>query len=119
MNNPKRGEIWLVELDPTRGQEIKKTRPAVVISSEFFSSIAIRIIIPIAKWQPKFQNRPFMVPIPRSQDNGLDSDSAGNVLQVRSISSERFLRRLGLVSASILKELLAVLIICVDYDVEP
>ena len=65
MNNPKRGEIWLVELDPTRGQEIKKTRPAVVISSEFFSSIAIRIIIPIAKWQPKFQNRPFMVPIPR------------------------------------------------------
>jgi len=119
MNNPKRGEIWLVELDPTRGQEIKKTRPAVVISSKFFSSIAIRIIIPIAKWQPKFQNRPFMVPIPRSQDNGLDSDSAGNVLQVRSISSERFVRRLGLVSESILKELLAVLIICVDYNVEP
>ena len=82
MNNPKRGEIWLVELDPTRGQEIKKTRPAVVISSDFFSSI-------------------------------------GNVLQVRSISNERFVRRLGLVSESIFKELLAVLIICVDYNVEP
>lgn len=119
MNNPKRGEIWLVELDPTRGQEIKKTRPAVIISSDFFSSIAIRIIIPIAKWQPKFQNRPFMVSIPRSQDNGLNSDSAGNVLQVRSISSERFVRCLGQVSEIILKELLAVLITCVDYDVEP
>lgn len=31
MTNPKRGEIWLVQLDPTRGQEIQKTRPAVVI----------------------------------------------------------------------------------------
>jgi len=50
MTNPKRGEIWLVQLDPTRGQEIHKTRPAVVISSEIFSSIPMRIIIPVATW---------------------------------------------------------------------
>ena len=59
--NPKRGEVWLVQLDPTRGQEIQKTRPAVVISSEMFSSIPMRIIIPVATWQPKFENRPFMI----------------------------------------------------------
>jgi mRNA interferase MazF len=59
--NPKRGQVWLVQLDPTRGQEIHKTRPAVVISSEMFSSIPMRIIIPVATWQPKFQNRPFMI----------------------------------------------------------
>ncbi|MEG4086455.1 type II toxin-antitoxin system PemK/MazF family toxin [Microcoleus sp. POL10_C6] len=52
--NPKRGEVWLVQLDPTRGQEIQKTRPAVVISSEMFSSIPMRIIIPVATGQPKF-----------------------------------------------------------------
>ena len=52
--NPKRGEVWLVQLDPTRGQEIQKIRPAVVISSEMFSSIPMRIIIPVATWQPKF-----------------------------------------------------------------
>lgn len=63
MSNPKRGEIWLVQLDPTRGQEIPKTRPAVVISSEIFSSIPMRIIIPVATWQPKSQIRPFMIPI--------------------------------------------------------
>lgn len=50
MNNAQRGEIYLVELDPTRGQEIKKTRPTVVINSDIFSSIPIRIIIPITKW---------------------------------------------------------------------
>jgi mRNA interferase MazF len=52
--NPKRGEVWLVQLDPTRGQEIQKTRPAVVISSEMFSSIPIRLIIPVATLPPKF-----------------------------------------------------------------
>ncbi|MEG4168454.1 MULTISPECIES: type II toxin-antitoxin system PemK/MazF family toxin [unclassified Microcoleus] len=57
----------MVQLDPTRGQEIQKTRPAVVISSEMFSSIPMRIIIPVATWQPKFQNRPFMILIQRTE----------------------------------------------------
>ena len=34
MINPKRSEIWLVDLEPTQGQEIQKTRPVVVISSD-------------------------------------------------------------------------------------
>ncbi|WP_230967349.1 type II toxin-antitoxin system PemK/MazF family toxin [Nostoc commune] len=87
MTNPTKGEIWLVQLDPSRGQEIQKTRPAVVISSDMLSSIPMRIIIPIATWQPKFQNRLFMIPIQRTDENGLDSDSAGNVLQVRSVTT--------------------------------
>ena len=116
MNNPKRGEVWLVKLDPTRGQEIKKTRPAIVISSNIFRSVSVKIIVPIAKWQSKFQNRLFMISIPKTDENGLDNDSAGNVLQVRSIANERFVRCLGRVSNSILEELLAGLIICIDYE---
>ncbi|MEG4576063.1 type II toxin-antitoxin system PemK/MazF family toxin [Microcoleus sp. N3A4] len=65
--NPQRGEIWLVQLDPTRGQEIHKTRPAVAISSEMFSSIPMRIIIPLATLPPKFQNRPFMILIQQTE----------------------------------------------------
>ncbi len=56
-----------------------------------------------------------MVRINASSENGLDRDSAGNVLQVRSLSTERFMRRLGQVSDEILQELLAGLVICVDY----
>ncbi|MBD2205908.1 type II toxin-antitoxin system PemK/MazF family toxin [Calothrix sp. FACHB-1219] len=118
MNNPKKGEIWLVQLDPTRGQEIQKTRPAVVISSDIFSSIPMRMIVPVATWQPKFQNRPFMIPIQQTDENGLDSNSAGNVLQVRSVTTERFVRCLGKVSAAIMQELLTALFLCVDYDPE-
>ncbi len=42
MTLPKRGEIWLVELNPTRGQEIQKARPAVVLSTDLFAPIPLR-----------------------------------------------------------------------------
>jgi mRNA interferase MazF len=116
MTSAKRGEIWLVNLDPTRGQEIQKTRPIVIISSDLFEPIPLRIAIPIASWQDKFSDRPFMVRIDASTHNGLDRDSAGNVLQVRSLSTERFVRRLGRVSEDILQELLSGLLVCTDYE---
>lgn len=115
MINPQRGEIWLVNLDPTRGQEIQKTRPIVVISSDIFSTIPIRIIVPITSWQEKFNDRPFMIKIPATPDNKLDRDSAGNVLQIRSLSTERFIKKIGIISQEISEELLLGLIICVDY----
>ncbi|MDJ0733657.1 MAG: type II toxin-antitoxin system PemK/MazF family toxin [Nostocaceae cyanobacterium] len=116
MSSPKRGEIWLVQLDPTVGQELQKTRPAIVINSELFAAIPMRIVVPLTSWQSRFQERPFMVAIKRTQDNGLAQDSAGNLLQVRSISVERFTIRLGQVSQNVLQELLAGLVICVDYE---
>ena len=90
--NPKRGEIWQVNLEPTIGQEIKKSRPAVVISSDLFATIDLRIIIPITGWQDKFSQRPFMVKISKDGFNGLDKDSAGNVLQVRNALSKTLLQ---------------------------
>jgi mRNA interferase MazF len=113
---PKRGEIWLVDLNPTKGQEIQKTRPAVVISSNTYQAIALRIIIPIATWQEKFITRPFMVKIPATPENGLDRDSAGNVLQIRGVSTERFVNCIGRIESNQLKELLAGLVICIEYD---
>ncbi len=116
MSTPQRGEIWLVNLNPTKGQEIQKTRPVVVIRSDIYQPIALRIVIPITTWQEKFVARPFMVKIPPTSENGLDRDSAGNVLQVRSVSTERFVRQIGRIENEPLKELLAGLVICVEYE---
>jgi mRNA interferase MazF len=99
-----------------KGQEIQKTGPAIVVSTEFLRAIPMRIIIPITGWQAKFSDRPFIVNIPTTPATGLDRESAGNVLQVRSLSTERFSKRLGFVSSEMLNELLAGLIICVDYE---
>ena len=56
MSIPRRGEIWLVDLNPTRGQEMQKIRPVVVISSDLLQPISLRIIVPITTWQEKFTN---------------------------------------------------------------
>jgi mRNA interferase MazF len=119
MISAKRGEVWLVDLNPARGQEIQKTRPIVVISSDLFEPIAMRIAIPVTSWQEKFNDRPFMVKIVADTSNGLDRDSAGNVLQVRGLSTARFVKRLGQVSEEVLQELLSGLIVCIDYDPKP
>jgi mRNA interferase MazF len=113
---PKRGEIWTVDLNPTKGQEIQKTRPVVVISSNFYQPVALRIIIPITSWQEKFITRPFLIKIPSTSSNGLTRDSAGNVLQVRSVSTERFIQPIGELEDERIKELIAGLAICVEYD---
>lgn len=49
--NPKRGEIWLVNLEPTIGAEIRKTRPAVVVSSDFIGKLPLKLVVllPIQK----------------------------------------------------------------------
>ncbi len=45
-NNPRRGEVWLVDLEPTRGQEFKKQRPVVVLSADPIGSTGLRIVVP-------------------------------------------------------------------------
>jgi len=52
----KRGEIWRINFDPTVGTEIRKTRPAVVISSNSIGKLPLKIVAPLTGWQPKFAN---------------------------------------------------------------
>ena len=49
--NPRRGEIWLVDLNPTRGAEFRKTRPVVVVSSDEIGVLPIRLVAPITEWK--------------------------------------------------------------------
>jgi mRNA interferase MazF len=49
-NPPQRGEVWLVNFDPTLGTEIQKIRPAVVISSNEVGTLPIKLVGPITDW---------------------------------------------------------------------
>lgn len=53
-----RGEVWLVNLDPTIGQEIKKTRPAVVVSSNSIGRLPLKIVVPITDWKSPYADYP-------------------------------------------------------------
>ena len=52
--NMKRGEIWLVNLDPVLGAEIRKTRPVVIVNSDTIGVLPIRLIAPITEWKDYF-----------------------------------------------------------------
>ncbi|GEM_PF-1194009 len=49
--NIRRSEIWLVNLDPTLGAEIRKTRPVIVISSDVIGVLPIKLVAPLTEWK--------------------------------------------------------------------
>jgi mRNA interferase MazF len=94
----KRGEVWLVNLDPTIGSEITKTRPAVIISSDLVGILPLKIIVPFTDWKDRYETAPWMVRIDPDETNGLSKPSASDGLQVRSISEQRLVKRLGVLT---------------------
>lgn len=96
------GDVWLVQLDPTVGSEIQKTRPCVVISPpEMHQHLRIVIVAPMTTG-----SRPaaFRVPITFKGKTGL-------ILldQIRTLDKARLVRREGAVTATTLKRTLGVL----------
>lgn len=88
--DPKRGEIWWVDLDPTEGDEMQKWRPCVVISSDAFRSLNVRLVMPITEWKPMLSRLAYHTKIEAHVTNGLDKDSSVNALQARCVSTLRF-----------------------------
>jgi mRNA interferase MazF len=88
----RRGEIRLVELDPVRGAEANKRRPAVIVSNDGANSTAARLGRGVLTVVPVTSNVvnvfPFQVLIPASSA-GLDRDSKAQAEQVRSVATER------------------------------
>ena len=97
-----RGEIVLVELNPTRGSEIRKTRPCLIVSpDELNAHIRTHIVAPLTTGTHPY---PFRVPC-RFQGK------AGHVVvdQIRTIDRERIVKRLGRVSPPVLADVLEIL----------
>ena len=91
----KRGEVWLINLDPAVGAEIRKSRPAVIVSSDAVGILPLKVIVPLTDWKDRYQIAPWMVRLQPSVQNGLDKPSAADTFQVRSLAQERFVRLLG------------------------
>jgi mRNA interferase MazF len=85
---PRRFEVWLVALDPTRGSEIRKTRPCVVVSPDEMNR-HIRTVI-VAPMTSRSQTYPSRVAL---RFQGKDGQIALD--QIRTIDKSRLVRRLG------------------------
>ena len=93
----KQNEIWLINLDPTSGAEINKTRPAVIVNDNALGKLPLKNIVPITDWKDRYEIAPWMIQISPSAENGLTKISSVDCFQIRSISQIRFVKKLGIV----------------------
>jgi len=112
---PKRGEIWRVGFDPTVGSEIKKTRPAVVISSDAVGKLPVRLVAPFTGWQEHFEGNLWHIQVSPTAQNGLEKESAADALQVRSVDTSRFTEKLGRMHPPRLEEVVTAVALVIEY----
>ncbi len=94
----KRGEVWQVNLDPTLGAEIQKTRPCVIVNRDALARLPLKIVVPLTTWKAQFDRAPWHVRVEANAVNGLSRDSSADTFQVRSISEERLVEKMGEIS---------------------
>ncbi len=85
----RRGEVWLLNLDPTLGTEIKKTRPVVIVSQDSIGILPLRVIVPLTHWQERYAVAPWLVKIEPSTINCLLKTSGADTFQIRTFCCSR------------------------------
>ena len=104
----RRGDIVTVNLDPVRGSEASKLRPAVVVSNDAANATAARLgrgvitVVPVTSNTERVY--PFQVLLPAAA-TGLRSDSKAQAEQIRSVALERIGRPVGRLSPALLADL--------------
>jgi mRNA interferase MazF len=113
---PRRGEVWVVDFNPTRGAEIQKQRPAVVVSSDAVGRLPIKLVAPITGWKPAFISSHWHVRLIPDAVNGLTKESAVDVLQLRGVDIQRFIQPVGRLSPAIMEEIAAAIAAVIEYQ---
>lgn len=92
MNIPQRGEIWVIDLDPTKGSEIKKTRPCLVVSRSDYNRKASTVtIIPCSSGEVRYPSWE----VELGKDSGLTEVSRLLLPQMRVAAKERLKAKIG------------------------
>jgi mRNA interferase MazF len=101
---PRRGAVYLVDFEPTRGAEIRKTRPAVIIQNDVanrWSPITI-----VAAITSRFDEALYPTEVLiRRGEGGLHDDAVALLNQIRSIDTTRLVRPLGSISAETMERI--------------
>ena len=88
----KKGEVWLVNFNPTSGQEISKLRPAIIVSSNDLGKLSLKVVIPITNGFRLIED--WQVMLTPSKLNGLSKESVADCFQLKNISTTRFIKKL-------------------------
>lgn len=95
-------DIVLVDLEPTKGGEIKKVRPCVIVSPNIINYHSRTIIIcAITHYDKEKSKSYYFIPISANKTTGLKKKSMINTMQVRTIDRIRVIKKLGKLSKSL------------------
>ncbi|HLJ57953.1 MAG TPA: type II toxin-antitoxin system PemK/MazF family toxin, partial [Chthonomonadaceae bacterium] len=99
---PQRGDVWMLNFDPTVGHEQGGTRPAVVVSDDTFNlgPAGLVIVLPVTSRSKRIRTHVEVVP----PEGGLTLTSYIKCEDIRSVSKQRLVDRLGSVSPLTLAE---------------
>jgi mRNA interferase MazF len=104
----RRGEVYLVNLEPSQGTEANKTRPAIVVSNNAANIAATRngvgvvVVVPVTSNVSRIY--PFQVLL-SGNEGGLDRESKAQTEQLRAVDISRFGRRLGALQSVTLRKI--------------
>ena len=109
---PLRGEIWMIDLDPTRGHEQAGKRPALIVSDDVFNSgpAGLVIVLPLTSQAKGIRTHVAVQP----PEGGLRKPSYIKCEDVRSVAVERLGKRLGTVSPATMEAVVMRLRILMD-----
>jgi mRNA interferase MazF len=112
-----RGDVWYVDLDPVRGREQGRTRPALIVSASIFNAgpAEMVIVIPITTTDRRIPTHIQIDP----PEGGLTYRSFAKAEDIRSISKLRLQNRIGSVSAATLRQVEDALVILLDLGAYP
>ncbi|MEN8219919.1 MAG: type II toxin-antitoxin system PemK/MazF family toxin [Pseudomonadota bacterium] len=99
----KQGAIWRINLDPTIGAEIKKTRPCVILNSNKVGKLPLKVIAPLTDLKEHYRLVPWMVVVEPTPENGLEKASVIDLFQVRSVSHQRLCEKIGVIEDELLE----------------
>lgn len=102
MASPRRGDIYLVNFDPTIGSEIKKTRPALIIQNDVANRYSPVTIVAAITTHQEGVLYPTEVLV-NGFEGGLTKNSLILLNQIRTIDKQRLIKRLGKISAAALQ----------------
>ncbi len=112
-----RGEIWMVNFQPSKGAEIDKIRPAIVMNDNTMGRLPLKFVVPLTDWKPHYSSYLWMVKIVADDDtNGLTKDSAADTFQAKSCSEARLIKRLGMLGALEYEDIAAALALLIGFE---
>jgi mRNA interferase MazF len=95
---------------------MQKIRPALIVNANDFGKLPLKIIVPITDWKKRYCIVPWMLKLVPSATNRLTKESAADCFQIRCVSQERLIKKIGHITSDELEEIKSRIASVIGYD---